>query len=254
MKQSTHKFPFEVKSISERKAEDSGEEFWIIEGILSTASVDQGDDIVLTEAMVKSFVDYGLPKFLHQHDGFSGMPLGTTTEFKLTEDNKIWIKSEVIKGITFNDDIVRKARHGEYGGLSIGYKALDVDWKDGIRIIKELRVRDASLVVFPMNEETEVTAVKSIEDLDSLKSVEQNLREEGGYSKKAVEAIISKIKSFSLGDQGGEENLGDQDDIDKEKEELKAIEEKKELELKEESELKEYLSTWLDEIKVNKED
>jgi hypothetical protein len=239
MKKDKYAFPFEVKAVGERVDEESGQTYHIIEGILSTDDVDQGDDRVEVQAVIDSFKEYGLPTFLHQHDGFSGMPLGIVTEYKRTE-NGVWIKSEIIKGIKFNDDIVAKARHGEYGGLSIGYKATEVEWIGPIRVIKELRIRDASLVVFPMNESAVLTGVKNIEGLETLKDIEKNLREEGGYSRKATEAIISKIKSLNLGEQEEEDKLGDQVNEDEEKSE------------KENEEIKNSLSTLLDELKTNK--
>lgn len=247
MNERRHIFPFEVKSVTESKAED-GEEYYIVEGILSTSSVDQGNDIVETQAMVKSFQEHGFPRFLHQHDGFKGMPLGKMIDYKVLDDGQIWVKNEVIKGITFNDDIIRKAKHGEYGGLSIGYKTIDSEYNGKIRIIKELKVRDSSLVIFPMNEEAILLNVKSIEGLESLKDIEKNLREEGGYSQKATEAIISKIKSFSLGEQDEEEVLGEQEKLELEKKQ----EEEEAIKLQEQDELK-FLSDWLDELNVNKD-
>lgn len=246
MKQTRHVFPFEVKSVVEMKAdEEGGEEYYIIEGILSTDSLDQGRDIVKTEAMINSFQKFGFPRFLHQHDGFQGMPLGKMIDYKMLDGGQIWVKNEVIKGITWNDDIVRKARHGEYGGLSIGYKTIEYDYdaQTDIRTITELKVRDSSLVVFPMNEEAILTNVKSVEGLESLKDIEKNLKDVGGYSIKASQTIISKIKSLTLGDQEEEENLGDQDPVELEKKQAN----------EEEQEVKSFLETWLEELDVNKD-
>lgn len=225
MKEEKFCFGFEVKAVGDITNEATSQEFHIIEGFLSTDSLDQGDDIVETKAIIESVEEFGLPRFLHQHDGFSDMPLGTITELKEVSGGKIFIKAEVIKGITFNDDIVAKAKHGEYGGLSIGYRPLEVEFKGDARIITKLRLREGSLVVFPMNEEAVLTNVKSVEKMDTLKEIEEDLRAHN-YSKKSAETIISKIKALSLGDQGGE-GLGDQDSD--EELEKKALEEQNEM-------------------------
>lgn len=226
MKNGKISFGFEVKAVHERIDEATKETFHVIEGILSTDSIDQGDDIVETSAIMDSVKAHGLPKFLHQHDGHGAMPLGTVTALNEIDGGSILIKTEIIKGIQSNDDIVAKARHGEYGGLSIGYNALDVEFKGSVRIIKELRLREASLVVFPMNEQAVLTSVKSIQNMKTLKEIETDMREHG-YSKKESETVISQIKALSLGDQD-DKGLGDQDLKDKEKIELekKALEEK----------------------------
>lgn len=228
MKNKTFCFGFEFKAISERTDEAKNETYHVIEGILSTDSLDQGEDIVETKAILDSVSSFGLPKFLHQHDGFGGMPLGTVVALNEIDGGGILIRTEVIKGIQSNDDIVAKAAHGEYGGLSIGYKPLDVEFKGSVRIIKELRLREASLVVFPMNEQAVLTSVKSIENMKTLKEIELDMREHG-YSKKESETVISQIKALSLGDQENK-GLGDQDKKDKEKIELekKAAEKEKE--------------------------
>lgn len=46
-------------------------------------------------------------------------------------------------------------------GLSIGYEVIKREFKDGIRHLKELRLREGSLVTIPMNDLTWVTDVKS---------------------------------------------------------------------------------------------
>jgi len=244
MKNKTFCFGFEFKAISERTDEAKNETYHVIEGILSTDSLDQGDDIVETQAILDSVSSFGLPKFLHQHDGFGGMPLGTVVQLKQIDGGGILIRTEVIKGIQSNDDIVAKAAHGEYGGLSIGYKPLEVDFKGSTRIISKLRLREASLVVFPMNEEAVLTSVKSIENMKTLKEIEADMREHG-YSHKESEVIVAQIKScLSLGDQE-DKNLGDQE-ADKEKLEL----EKKAAKEKEQAECIDMFSKFFDKAEI----
>lgn len=241
MKKDSIVFGLEIKGISDRIDEESKEKFYIVEGILSADSLDQGHDIVETKAIMDSVEAHGFPSFLHQHDMLKGMPLGKTIELKEIDGGLIFFRGEVLKGIQFNEDIIRKARHGEYGGLSIGYKALDVDFQGQVRIIKKLRLRDASLVIAPMNEDAILTSVKSIESMDTLKEIEADMREHG-YSRKESEVLISQIKSVTLGDQE-KQRLGDQDEKDKEELEKKAIQDAKE---KEDADSMEVFSAFLE--------
>jgi HK97 family phage prohead protease len=48
-------------------------------------------------------------------------------------------------------------------GLSIGYDAIKSDYKDGVRYLRELKLFEVSLVVMPMNELAQVSAVKTNE-------------------------------------------------------------------------------------------
>lgn len=57
-------------------------------------------------------------------------------------------------------------REGAVKGLSIGFDPVTVDYsrrEEGIRILKEMKLWEYSLVSFPMNPEAEVTDVKGAE-------------------------------------------------------------------------------------------
>jgi hypothetical protein len=59
---------------------------------------------------------------------------------------------------------------GAVKGLSIGYDAVVVDYSkasEGIRVLKEVKLWEYSLVPFPMNPEATVTGVKGLDEFES---------------------------------------------------------------------------------------
>ncbi len=61
---------------------------------------------------------------------------------------------------------------GAVKGLSIGYDPIVIDYsrmeKDGVRILKEVKLWEYSVTPFPMNPEATVTTVKTMADLEQL--------------------------------------------------------------------------------------
>ena len=61
-------------------------------------------------------------------------------------------------------DDARKAyalmKAGIVKGLSIGYQSVDATYRGAVRVLKEIKLFEVSLVTFPMNDAAIVTAVK----------------------------------------------------------------------------------------------
>ena len=94
---------------------------------------------------------------------------------------------------------------GAISGLSIGYRVRDDSWDrvTGVRTIKKADLHELSLVTMPMNDASRVSAVKTIEELDSLSEFERHLRDVGGFSKSEATALVSRMKSIvGRGDPG----------------------------------------------------
>jgi HK97 family phage prohead protease len=97
-------------------------------------------------------------------------------------------------------------------GLSIGYIA-----KESIprsrpdeprRTLKRIDLIETSPVTFPANGLARVSAVKSIEHLDTLSEIERHLRDACGFSKSEALAMVSRVKSvISRSDSGEREPL-----------------------------------------------
>lgn len=86
-------------------------------------------------------------------------------------------------------------------GLSIGY--IPKDWEprskpeDPRRRIKRVDLIEISPVTFPANRLARVGSVKSLEELATLASVEDYLREMGGFSRAEAKGIVARIKAAS---------------------------------------------------------
>lgn len=88
-------------------------------------------------------------------------------------------------------------------GLSIGYIAKEWEMRskpdEPRRKLKRIDLLEVSPVTFPANSKARVSAVKSIEELSSLREVEEYLSEYGMTKRQAV-ALISRIKGVGVGD------------------------------------------------------
>lgn len=88
-------------------------------------------------------------------------------------------------------------------GLSIGYIAKESEPRskpeDPRRRLKRIDLIEISPVTFPANGKARVSAVKSIEELTSLRDAEEVLRARG-FSKTEAVAFVARIKGVGPGD------------------------------------------------------
>lgn len=183
--------PFEVKALNEDVT--NGE--WIVEGLASTYDVDLGNDQIEKGAFTKTIQERFTQqrskngkskiKALWQHDVVD--VIGSILELNETDEG-LYCKIQLFKDPIFvsAQKAYRLARYGELDSFSIGYRPTrweDVEDDDGhyIRVIKELKLYEISVVTFPMNEKAEFTNVKD----GDIKSVN---------NEKAIQ-LLTEIKS-----------------------------------------------------------
>jgi len=77
--------------------------------------------------------------------------------------------------------------------MSIGFFTRDAEMEKGVRLLKEIELFEVSLVTKAMNPQALVSGFKSME---SLKDIEQSLKEMG-LSNTEAKTLISKVKEFS---------------------------------------------------------
>lgn len=149
-----------------------------IEGYASVfGQLDQGDDVVLPGAFrecLKNRTPRDI-KLLWQHNPHE--VIGKWTE--LREDGKgLYAKGQLFSKIQRGQEAIELAREGAVDGLSIGYrtKVSEFDTDTGVRLLKELDLREVSLVTFPMLETARVSAVKELSDLKTIRDYEEALR------------------------------------------------------------------------------
>lgn len=166
---------FEIKSIDE-------DEPGSFTGFASVyGNEDLHGDVVEKGAFDRTLKHNDKVTLLWQHDPREPVGSGTLRD---TE------KGLVIEGSLNLDIELGKRAHShlkreEIKGLSIGYDALEVDWKEDTRILKEIRLWEVSLVTFPANPKAGVTNVKSalpFQDLDFV-SDDHSWDEDGAVSR-----------------------------------------------------------------------
>lgn len=191
-------FALDIKTIS-----DDG----LLEGYGSTfGNVDQGEDIVAPGAFtawINTNAGKSLPMlFGHRTDRIAGV----WTSF--SEDSKgLFCRGQIIKAAPTGAEVYALAKAGAVTGLSIGYRTRDasMDHVTGVRTLKVVDLKEISMTAFPMNEEAQITRVKS-EDL-TARYAEKALRD-AGFSRTEAKAIIAAgFKTMPLRDAGGDEAM-----------------------------------------------
>src|SRR5690606_19887444 len=158
--------PFEVKGV------DATERTF--EGLASTWDLDLVGDVIHRGAFKRTLQHWRqsgrVIPLIDQHNyGSVRSVVGKLIAAKETEDG-LWTKYEVIDGPD-GDEILRRIEGGYVDGLSIGYRAIKIETptedeaRRGVwRHLKEVQLREVSVVVWPMNERARI-------DVDSVKSL-----------------------------------------------------------------------------------
>lgn len=137
-------------------------------GYLSTfGNVDLGGDIVEPGAFTKTLAERPVNPLLWHHD--PSEPTKVVGAFTAKEDAKgLFIDADFLPD-TDSQNMRSKVRalkeKGVKLGLSIGYQVIKFAWDkvagEPVRLLKELKLNEGSLTLFPMNEMALVTGVKS---------------------------------------------------------------------------------------------
>lgn len=139
----------------EWKADSEGQ----IEGYGSVFdTMDNGGDVVAPGAFSASLKSGRRVRMLMQHD--PDKVIGVWHE--MAEDaNGLRVKGRFLTKITRGAEAYEMVKEGAVDGLSIGYRAIQVEKRDGARVITQADLWEVSLVTFPMNEQARVDAVKA---------------------------------------------------------------------------------------------
>ncbi|MGL5936982.1 MAG: HK97 family phage prohead protease, partial [Cetobacterium sp.] len=147
-------------------------------GVLSAyGNVDYGNDVVEQGAYRKTIAENPSIKMLWQHnpDEVIGvLSLKDSSEGLLVE-GKLNLDDSVPRAKQAHSTMKFLQGHGLTMGLSIGYEVIKREVKDGIRYLKELRLREGSIVTEPMNQLCVVTDVKAadVEEKDFASTLEE---------------------------------------------------------------------------------
>ena len=146
---------FEVKDIDEEEG--------IFTGYAATFSKrpDSYGDIIDRGAFTKTLKERGKKvKILFNHSVMD--PIGRP--FEIMEDERgLFVKGKLSLGVQRAREVLSLMKDGVITEMSIGYNVIKETWIDGIRHLPELKLWDASPVVFAANEEAVLLGVKEME-------------------------------------------------------------------------------------------
>ena len=159
----------------------------------ATGNVDLGNDIIMKGAFSDwlKTADASRVRVLWNHDW--DRPIGKN--MAMTEDEKgLLVDGELLLDIKKAQETRTLIQNNAIDGLSIGYRVDDYSFDNNVRIIKKLSVLEYSFVTFAMNPNAIVNDMKSAK-LDSVRDIENYLRDACGLSRNDAKTLISKIKN-----------------------------------------------------------
>ena len=224
--------PFEIKEMNDEKGT------FVAYGS-TFGNEDQGGDVVVKGAFTKSLEEKDASKVFMFFNHDTKEIIGEYTSLK--EDDR----GLIMEGKLFIDNIQRAKevhflmKKGLIKKFSIGFRTIKKSFEQGVRMLKELDLIEVSPVVFPMNTEADLLGVKSMtieqDKIDTIKSISDvdDVLRDAGFSKKAAEALISKVASFKKISNGVEpqenSDVGDPQSTEQKELEEARIEEKAEI-------------------------
>jgi HK97 family phage prohead protease len=132
----------------------------------------------------------------------------------ISEDaHGLLVKGSLTPGHSVAEDVYASMKHGAVDGMSIGYIPRSEEERDGVNYLKEIELIEISVVEEPADRMALISAVKGLElklSLDeclALKDVENLMRDALGLSRTDATALISRVKSLSLGDQARKSDI-----------------------------------------------
>lgn len=159
-----------------------------------------------------------MPKMFVNHKSWD-LPVGKWTA--IVEDAKgLFMEGELTPGNPQSAVVKAAMQHETIDGLSIGYalKASDVEYIDvdgeQIRVIKNVSdLYEVSVVTYPADDAARVDlgSVKSaLDTIETIKDLEDFLREAGGFSKSLATATASRAKRLFARSESEEVKLPDE--------------------------------------------
>lgn len=158
--------------------------------------VDSYGDVVEEGAFKKTLKENDGFPLLWSHD--PAQPIGSITG---AEDSKgLKVVGELNLDLVSAQEKRSLMKQGVIKGMSIGYEAVKAPVEDGVRKLKEVRLWEISLVVFPANRKATVNQIKSVAELSAAleailtMDVQSLGKEQQSIAVKAIEKIQALLK------------------------------------------------------------
>lgn len=169
------------------------------EGYASVFGVTDGDgDIVIPGAFAKALADKSRPVAMFFNHRKFEIPVGKWLH--LEEDAKgLFARGELTPGNPQSDSLHAAIKHGTVPGMSVGFVVERSGFDElptGGLVFREVKaLREISLCTMPANPAALIDSVKSINGLETVRDVEDWLRDAAGLSKSSAQSLIARIKS-----------------------------------------------------------
>lgn len=191
----------------------SGDNPRIFEGYASVfGGVDSYGDMIMPGAYADTLKDEnrnGRPIRMRWNH-FGGV-IGKWLEIK-EDDVGLWVRGELTPNHSVASDVAASMQHKAVEGLSIGYWVPEggSEMNGRIRQLKKINLIEISVVEEPADVNAQISGIKSaLDNVHELKDVEALLRDACGLSRADATALVSRVKSLSHGDRGGDIDTGD---------------------------------------------
>ena len=163
-------------------------------------NVDLGGDMIMPGAFSKTMKENVQVPVLWGHS--SREVIGLNQDW--SEDSKgLHVKGKLILDVQRAVEAHALMKEGAVKGLSIGYDAIIADYRqekdDFIRVLREIKVWEYSLVPFPMNPDAQLTDVKSAGEIEETlhQAIRLSKRFAGQLSAEQKALIEQAIKQLS---------------------------------------------------------
>lgn len=173
--------------------------------------VDSYGDTIVKGAYESTLRKNGRPKMYLEHSwaGFSSngaglLPIGKFEVVK-EDDHGLFVDGELTPGMSVSTDVRAAMEHGTIDGLSVGgfVQKGDYDETENGRVIRKwTNLIEISVVSMPADGAARIQSVKheglvaAIADLQTIREIEYLLRDAGGFSKGAAQALVARVKDL----------------------------------------------------------
>jgi HK97 family phage prohead protease len=169
--------------------------------------VDLGGDRIVPGAFARTLAASKVRPLLWQHQ--SETPIGTIT---VTDSRDgLQVAGQLLMDLPAAKNAYTLIKAGVIKGLSIGYDTIQEAMEDGVRLLKEVRLWEVSIVTFPMSLGSAIGSVKSM-SADDLTAHLQGVRR----AEKGIRFHTKSLRMHMKAILGDPDDLGDDDDIDDE--------------------------------------
>lgn len=188
----------------------------IFEGYASVFNnTDSDGDIILPGAFKNALASQSRKVAMFFNHKTWELPVGKWDG--LAEDEKgLYVRGQLTPGHSGAADLKAAMQHGTVEGMSVGFSVSKDDYSIGTsgRIFKNITaLREISVCTFPANELAGVSAMKSVDGIETIRDVENWLRDSVGLTKSQAVGLIARFKSA----------IRSESEEDKDKNELTAL-------------------------------